>query len=207
MENLTSLKSTNPKISRDIVTHGIRYTYSEPSKESKLFRVEKQRKSSVSLISNILIKSGIVGLIALGLSLVDSKLVNHPDFRILASIIVWLFGVVLWVIHSKSVSNEIVAESVLAVRGLGIQLFSETRRGKVNNVVFLKLDKVVDVLIIEGFTALKVITYIGIEVSSVSSNKKPKSLILPFQFFELPISLIAEITKGLRITLDLNRSE
>jgi hypothetical protein len=207
MENLTSLKSTNPKISRDIVTHGIRYTYSEPSKESKLFRVEKQRKSSVSLISNILIKSGIVGLIALGLSLVDSKLVNHPDFRILASIIVWLFGVVLWVIHSKSVSNEIVAESVLAVRGLGIQLFSETRGGKVNNVVFLKLDKVVDVLIIEGFTALKVITYIGIEVSSVSSNKKPKSLILPFQFFELPISLIAEITKGLRITLDLNRSE
>ncbi len=204
MDKLKSLKGINPKRCEEYSSHSIRYTHSEPSEESNFFRVEKIKTSSLS-ISSVIIKAGIVCLIAMGQSFVDKKLVSHPDFRIVASIVLWLLGIVLWVMHSKSTSSEIVAESVLAVRGLGVEIFSETRGGKITNVVFIPLDKIDEVLIIEGFTALKVITYIGIEVES--HHKKPKSLVLPFQFFEIPISLIVEITKGLRITLDLNRSD
>ena len=200
MDTLASLKAVNVKESVEVPTHGIRFTCAEPSPESKLFRVEKLRKPQMSF-SEIVIRSGIVGGIGISVRLVDQWM-SHPDLRIVASIIVLLLGVVVWIVYSRSVSSEIVSESVLAVRGLGIELFSESRGGRISNVVFIESARVNEVLIIEGFTAMKVITYIGIEL--IDAIKKPRSLILPFQYFELPTRLLSDVTRGLRQTLHID---
>jgi hypothetical protein len=108
---------------------------------------------------------------------------------------------VAWLLHSKFESEAVVAESVLAVRGLGLQIFSETKGGEIRDLVFIEAHNIREILIVEGFTAMKVITYIGIELISVH-QKKP-ALVLPFQHFELPIACLVEVTKGLRETIDL----
>jgi hypothetical protein len=88
--------------------------------------------------------------------------IPHEDLRLVATVALWIAGAVAWLLHSKLESEAVVAESVLAVRGLGLQIFSETKGGEIRDLVFIEAHNIREILIVEGFTAMKVITYIGI---------------------------------------------
>jgi hypothetical protein len=98
----------------------------------------------------------------------------------------------------------VVSESVLAVRGLGIQLFAETRKGALVNARFIEKEKIKEILIVEGFTALKVIVYPAIELLASSSPKKGGNMALPFQYIEVPVAVSVDVCRGLRSTLGLS---
>jgi len=198
MEDLAKLSKVNVKKNEELPGFGLNYTMSKPSEDSMLFRVELTRPSSFS-ISSAIIKSLIVACVAVTFTLLGK--IPHEDLRLVATVALWIAGAVAWLLHSKLESEAVVAESVLAVRGLGLQIFSETKGGEIRDLVFIEAHNIREILIVEGFTAMKVITYIGIELISVH-QKKP-ALVLPFQHFELPIACLVEVTKGLRETIDL----
>lgn len=174
---------------------------SEPSSDSKLFSVERKRNSVFSSFTSF-VRLCIV--LATLIGSIYAQRIPHEEFKRFVSVLVWMIGVLVWMLHSIQRGRSIVSESVLAVHGVGLQLFSETRSGDITNLVFIETPTIHEILIIEGFTALKVITYIGIELCSKKSGKS--SLVIPFQHFELPTNLSVDVVRGLRETLDLNDS-
>ena len=200
MEELVSLKRENIEKEEDIPEFGIKYTFSRPSEHSKMFRVEQARASSFSFTS-IIGKAIIVAAMAAAFTFIER--IPHEDLRLITTIGLWIAGAVAWITHSRFESGQIIAESVLAVQGLGLQIFCETKGGEIKNLIYVESPKIAEILIMEGFTAMKVITYIGIELVTVNP-KKPAALLLPFQHFELPVRCLVEITKGLRQTIDLD---
>jgi hypothetical protein len=199
MDDLANLKAVNVKRTEDFPLHKIRYSWSEPSEDSKMFRIETLKKSSFSFLS-LIGKAFIVGVVGISLPLLER--IPHEDFRLVTTIALWITGSIFWLLLDQYLNNETVAESVLAVRGLGLQLFRETKGGQIKSLIYLELPKISEILIVEGFTAASVITYIAIETCSIDA-KKPKSLVLPFTEFVLPIKLVVEVTKGLRQTIGL----
>lgn len=122
---------------------------------------------------------------------------------------------VIWLMHRRW-SRSVVSESVLVVKSLGIQLFSTRRNGTINSLVYLEKSRLQKTLILEGFTAMKVLVYLALEVGpthqeetqspggespysskSSVSYQKHTSLFLPFSHFELPMKVMLEIRQGI----------
>ena len=183
----------------------INFCVNDLSEEARLYRVERIGQSQTPKITTDYRQffnrttSMFVGLVAI-LSLLINRIDNWK-IRLVTSIVLSVVAVVAIWLYRRSVENEIVAESILVVRNLGIQLYCETKSGEVWSVGFIESNRIKDVLIIEGFTHLKVIVYCAIDLHSHTSRQK---LIVPFKHFELPTNLVVEVSKGVRTVLALS---
>jgi hypothetical protein len=195
MKNLKSLGAVNVQRTDDIGS--IQYTSAAPSEDSVVFSIQRRVNGGPRLSSSWIVYPLILCLVAVGFS--ASQQIPHEELRMIASMGVWLLGIVASMTFSYYQGREVVSESILAVKGVGLQLFSETRNGSVTNLFLIELNQIREILIVEGFSALKVITYIAVEVAH---GKKP-SLVIPFRYFELPTRISVEIVKGLRRKLCL----
>lgn len=105
---------------------------------------------------------------------------------------VFLMG---WMVISSG--RRITSESVLVVRDLGVECSARTSDGTVVERRFIARDQIRTTLIMEGFTATEVVTYIAIELAP-SNRKHTGKLILPFQHFILPINSLGPINNEIR---------
>ena len=202
LERLKELKGLNVVKQSDFPD--IIVTESSPSECSKLFRVDSKsrgsKKTSFFNFSNFF----CVLVIAFFSSWVSQ--LNHIGAKILVLFILLILALVGFWLYQHATNSGIVSESVLAVKGLGLQLFAETRKGNMVNMRFIEREKIKEILIVEGFTALKVIVYPAIELlasSSSGSSKKSGNMALPFQHIQVPLAVSVDVCQGLRAALAL----
>lgn len=206
MEKLgNNLQYYNPQ-GDDIVKQSkyssITLTESNPSNDSKLFRLESSCPKKVPHFSLFFALSG--GL------LVSSSLllIRAEEFRIFFFFLSALISAAVYWFYRHAINTRIVAESVLAVKGLGLQFFAETRKGALVNMRFIELEKIKQILIVEGLTALSVIVYPAVELRNASSHSKKTNnagnLALPFQHIQVPLAVSVDVCKGLRAALGLS---
>ena len=196
LTDLKKLKSIN--VTQTLIDHDLRFTACEPSNDSVFFRVEK-----ISGPPNYFLRAILLLLVACGIAVLNQCLSAIPDdFRNYAIAGTTLGVVVITALVRGYNQSEIVAESILAVPEIGIQLFAETRGGELRNLKTVETDRVDEVLMIEAFAAFKVVEYIAFEL--VPLGKKPGLLVLPFQHFELPIEWQVIIMRSLRRTLHIH---
>ena len=200
MENLEKLKNINV-VKKTSYKH-IVVIECAPADGSVLFRVEKtdykKNIHSFFAIPNISIFV-LVGILSSWITRI-----HDTGIRIFLALLVVLAAAAAYWFYRNAITTGVVSESVLAVKGLGIQLFAETRNGALVNARFIEKAKIKEILIVEGFTALKVIVYPAIELLASSSPKKGGNMALPFQYIEVPVAVSVDVCRGLRSTLGLS---
>lgn len=171
----------------------ITLTESNPSNDSKVFRVESSCHNKAPNFPLFLALGG--GLLA------SSSLLMFQEFRIFVFFLSALISAAIYWFYRHAINSGIVAESVLAVKGLGLQFFAETRQGTVVNMRFIAQAKINQILIVEGLTALSVIVYPAIELKKKTNSG---NLALPFQHIQVPLAVSVDVCRGLRAALGLS---
>ena len=196
---MEKLKRVNLVKSESI--RGVTFASNKLSEDSALFRVERVGPSRAS--TGYMTALGIACAAA---AVAAASLVNRlasGTAQLVVSICIILLGTVLFNLYRRAQEQSVTAEGMVVVKGMGIQLFSETLSGELRNLQFIDTTRIKDVLIVEGLTALKVLVYLAIELVPIPPAKRAPKLILPFKHLEVPSKWLVEIAKGTRKTLAL----
>ena len=192
-------------LKKQSINSSINYSVNELSPDSKLYRIERPGHSftpkTTTDYKRFFNKTTTYFVVFVAVISLLINRIGNWRVRLITSIILSVLTVIAIWLHRRSVENTVVAESILVVKGLGIQLFSETKSRELWNVQFIETSKIHEILIMEGFTSFKVIVYLAFELVQLHNKRK---LILPFKHFELPSNLVVEISRGIRTTLGLH---
>ena len=191
LKDLKLLKSANLRETLDL--GDLQLVVSEPTSDSAFFRVTRTTKTRSLLLTSVVAICVIVMGLYVG-SLPES--VQRYAVTLFTCLLV-----ILTMVARTYRQNAIVAEAVLAVKGMGIQLFSESRNGEIYNVKNIEISRISEILINEAFTAFKVVEYLAIDL--VPLGHKPGVLVLPFQHIEIPIDWQVKILRAMRKTLEI----
>ncbi|KAF4655727.1 hypothetical protein FOZ61_007420 [Perkinsus olseni] len=118
-----------------------------------------------------------------------------------AAIMFSLLLVLWWMLFSRN--STVVEESVLLVKGLGIQL-QTLYAGGGQRTEFIQISAVRDVVLQEAVYGFRIVTYLAIEVESDEDEGKSlrtaknSRLILPFETLEIPTRELVEVYFALR---------